>query len=159
LVYRSLARHLKRIISDANPLATDLVYPLFGPQDYAIASDTDRRDLLQKLIDAGREHEYARANDLQNRFAQEYYRLGLHTEAKAQSDAILSQVEQRFTTHVFNDKICKDATDEQIKDALQNHVIEPICLKKAGQPQIASAAVLQALYFLTERCHIQWDKP
>jgi hypothetical protein len=130
----------------------------FGPSDYSRSSETDRRDLLQKLIDAGREHEYQDANDLQNRFAQQYYRLGLHSGAKEQHDAILSEVEQRFITHVYHDKICKDADDEQIKSALQEHVIEAVCAKKLNGHAIGQSAVLQALYFLTESCHIRWDK-
>ncbi|HJT42098.1 MAG TPA: ABC-three component system protein [Rhizomicrobium sp.] len=154
LVYRSLQRHLSPLVKDAPvPQGSSP----FAPSDYTAASEADRRDLLQKLIDAGREHEYPQANDLQNRFARDYYRLGLHTEAKQQSDAVLSQVEQRFITHVFHEKICKDATDDEIKNALQAHVIDAI--SATTNPPAAQAAVLQALYFLTERCHIRWDKP
>lgn len=159
LVYRSLGRHVAPIVEPIQSVDGQPVPSLFGPYDYAGASESDRRDLLQKLIDAGREHEYPRANELQNRFAQDYYRLGLHTEAKEKSDAILSEVEQRFTTHVYHERICKDATDDQIKDALQTHVIDAICAKGAVSGAIAQASVLQALYFLTERCHIRWDKP
>ncbi|MCP5411438.1 MAG: alpha/beta hydrolase [Alphaproteobacteria bacterium] len=150
-VYRSLQRHLLPLVNDAPAVSSST---LFGPADYTAASENDRRDLLQKLIDAGREHEYPQANEMQNRFARDYYRLGLYTEAKQQSDAVLSQVEQRFITHVFNEKICKDASDDDIKSALQAHVIDAISSKTIGQ-----AAVLQALYFLTEQCHIRWDKP
>ena len=128
----------------------------FRHEDYATSVAPDRRDLQQKLIDASREHEYRRANYLQNKFAQNYYRLGLHTEAKTRSDAILSAVEQRFTTHVYNAKICRGASDDEIKAALQTQVIDPIC-NGPGEAQPSPTAILQALYFLTEQCFIQWD--
>ncbi|MCB0827088.1 MAG: alpha/beta hydrolase, partial [Armatimonadetes bacterium] len=104
------------------------------------------------------EHEYQKANDLQNKFARRYHKLGLYTEAKQKNDAVLSTVEQRFITHVFNPKICNGASDDEIAAALQNQVIDPIAANATlGQP--SPSAVLQALYFLTEQCYIQWDKP
>lgn len=161
MVYRSVRRHLTRVIAECSGLSTENSKgqkTAFTTQDYSTASTNDRRDLLQKLIDAGREHEYRQANELQNRFAQNYYRLGLYTESKQRSDAILSEVEQRFLTHVYHAKICKGAPDEEIKDALQNDVVEPICSKHTTVGEVTQATVLQALYFLTERCHIRWDK-
>ena len=157
LIYISLCRHIEKALKGcpAN-LASD--ENSFGADDYSQASETDRRTLLQKLIDAGREHEYQKANDLQNKFARRYHKLGLYTEAKQKNDAVLSTVEQRFITHVFNPKICNGASDDEIAAALQNQVIDPIAANAAlGQP--SPSAVLQALYFLTEQCYIQWDKP
>jgi hypothetical protein len=116
--------------------------------------------LLQKLIDAGREHEYQKVNDLQNKYAQRYYKLGLYTEAKARSDAVLASVEQRFITHVYNTKICKGASDEEVASALQEHVIDAVCNSSSpGGGSVSPGVVLQALYFLTEQCYIQWDRP
>jgi hypothetical protein len=85
------------------------------------------------MIDAGREDEYATANDLQNRFARQYYRHGLYTEAKTNTDAILSQVEQRFITHVY-DKLRKRASYEEIASALQAHVIDPSQCRTSAKP-------------------------
>lgn len=155
MIFISLERHIRELVKTCSlrhggsPFESD---------DYAQKSASDRRDLLQKLIDAGREHEYPMANDLQNKFAQKYYKLGLYTEAKSQSDAVLDSVQQRFITHVYNAKICTGASDEEISDALQKQVIDPIskgCLTGTGN--ITANNVLQALYFLTEQCHIQWD--
>jgi hypothetical protein len=159
LVYTSLCRHLGNVLKRCS-VATSLntTVDSFAPDDYSAASETDRRDLLQKLIDAGREHEYQRANNLQNKFAQRYHKLGLHTEAKRKSDAILSAVEQRFTTHVYGAKICKGATDDEVAAALQTHVIDQLC-SGTGQQYLSPTAILQALYFLTEQCYIQWDAP
>ncbi|WP_330220417.1 ABC-three component system protein, partial [Sulfitobacter sp. HI0076] len=98
-----------------------------GPYDYSKPAEHDRRTLQEKLIDAGREYEYATANSLQNRFARTYYRLGLFTEAKTRHDTILSVVEQRFLTHVYGPKICAGAPESEIAAALQEHVIDPLC--------------------------------
>lgn len=157
LIFTSLCRHLKAVLKQCPlPAPEDGAFDSFAPDDYSAGSASDRRDLLQKLIDAGREHEYQKANSLQNKFAQRYYKLGLHTEAKTKSDAVLSAVEQRFTTHVYGGRICKGATDDEIAAALQAHVIDPMCGGK-GKDRLSPTAILQALYFLTEQCYIQWD--
>ena len=158
LIFISLVRHIKVTLKSCPecPVADDS----FAADDYAQLSKTNRRDLLQKLIDAGREHEYQKANDLQNKFAQRYYKLGLYTEAKVRSDEILASVEQRFITHVYNTRICKGASDDEIADALQEHVIDPVCASgRLGGGSVSASVVLQALYFLTEQCYIQWDRP
>jgi hypothetical protein len=157
LIFTSLCRHLKEVLKGCPPpKGNGTGLGSFGTDDYAAPSDSDRRDLLKKLIDAGREHEYQKANDLQNKFAQRYYKLGLYTEAKAKSDAILASVEQRFLTHVYANKICKGASDDEIANALQENVIDALCCCK-DENCPSPAAVLQALYFLTEQCYIQWD--
>jgi hypothetical protein len=102
----SLLRHIRGVLEACVPCATG---DSFAADDYAQLSGSDRRDLLQKLIAAGREHEYSKANDFQNKFAQRYYKLGLYTEAKNRRGAVLASVEQRFITHVFNAKICTGA--------------------------------------------------
>lgn len=157
LIYTSLCRHLRSVLKKCPSAASAACHnDSFAADDYSATSALDRRDLLQKLIDAGREYEYQKANDLQNKFAQRYYKLGLHTEAKNKSDAVLSAVEQRFTTHVYSARICKGASDDEIAAALQAHVIDPICSGR-GPDYLSATAVLQALYFLTEQCYIQWD--
>jgi protein SERAC1 len=155
LIYSSICRHLKSILNVCPAPADDAAS--FASDDYSTKSAGDRRDLLQKLIDAGREHEYQKANDLQNKFAQRYYKLGLHTGARTKSDDVLSRVEQRFVTHVYQSKICKGATDDEIADALQINVIDAICNVGVDGKNLSPTAVLQALYFLTEQCYIQWD--
>lgn len=157
LIYLSVCRHIEKVRVVA-PMPAGLNGRELAADDYSQASDTDRRTLLQKLIDAGREHEYQKANDLQSKFARKYYKLGLYTDAKSNNDAVLSAVEQRFITHVFNPKICGGASDDDIAAALQVNVIDPITSSSSlGNPSPSS--VLQALYFLTEQCYLQWDKP
>jgi hypothetical protein len=156
-IYISLVRHIAGVLKSCPPpIACDV----FAADDYAQKSEADRRDLLQKLIDAGREREYRRANDLQNKFAQRYYKLGLYTDARNKSDELLANVEQRFITHVYSTKICRGAPDDDIAEAVQTHVIDALAgTKVAGAGNVSPAVVLQALYFLTEQCFIQWDAP
>jgi hypothetical protein len=163
-IYRSIHTHLKRVLAKcavSSPITTVITNgdTIFGPDDYAQASDSDRRDLLQKLIDSSREHEFQNANDHQNKFAQRYYRLGLHTEAKLKNDQLLSDVEQRFNLHVYQNKICRAASDDEIARAIQTDVIDAICTKYQSEPTVSSTGVLRALYFLTQQCHIRWDHP
>ena len=152
LIYSSIVRHLKDQLSDV--LADSSAFQEDG---YTDKSDTDRRDLLEKLIAANREHEYDQANNFQNKFAQNYLKLGLFTSAKEENDKLLSEVETRFVTHVYHPLICKHASDEAIRAALQSDVIDPICANRAGQKNFSEKTVLSALYFLTEQCHIRWD--
>ena len=159
IIYLSLCRHMKGLWVDGVASGAAQADGLFDADDYKAPSDSDRRDLLQKLIDAGREHEYSLANAYQNQFAQKYNKLGLFTDAKQRSDALLSAVEQRFVTHVYSEQICKHASDKEIADALQEHVIDALCKPNGSGPAPSAKAVLQALYFLTEQCYIRWDAP
>ena len=126
-------------------------------EEYEERSTQDRRDLLQKLIDAGREHEYGYANDAQNSFARRYTKTGLMTAAREDHDNLLSEVETRFVTHVYHPLICKSAPDEDIRTALQDRVIDPLCVRTIGGTRFNSKSVLSALYYLTEQCYIRWD--
>ena len=60
-------------------------------------------------------------------------------------------------------KIAPDLTDQEIAEiaeALQAHVIDALAGKSVvGVSNISPTVVLQALYFLTEQCFIQWDAP
>lgn len=152
LIYSSILRHIKNQFSDV--LADSSAFQEDG---YTDKCENDRRDLLEKLIAANREHEYPQANNFQNKFAQNYLRLGLFTSAKEENDKLLSEVETRFVTHVYHPLICKHASDEAIRAALQTDVIDPICANRAGQKNFSEKTVLSALYFLTEQCHIRWD--
>ena len=159
IIYVSLCRHVRAVYKQCRAERVHDSSSAFNADDYGAASDGDRRDLLQKLIDAGREHEYQMANDYQNKFAQKYYQLGLLTEAKLNSDELLSSVHQRFVTHVYAPRICRKASDDDIAAALQTNVIDAVCVGQPGKPAVSATAVLQALYFLTEQCYIRWDAP
>lgn len=156
--YLSVRRHIGKVLEGCPAISDGELDAAFAPDDYSAPSEDDRRTLQEKLIDAGREYDYANANNLQNRFARKYHKLGLFTEAKTRHDTILSAVEQRFLTHVYGPKICAGAPESEIAAALQEHVIDPLCAS-TEHGNLANSTVLQALYYLTEQCHIQWDKP
>lgn len=152
IIYAGIQRHLRNL--DASLPATS---GAFNEEGYADKSDHDRRDLLTKLIAANLEHEYDFANNYQNKFAQNYLRLGLYTAERDENDKLLSEVEQRFTTHVYHPLICKNASDDKVRSALQTHVIDPICEKRKDHRNFSEKTVLSALYYLTEQCHVRWD--
>lgn len=154
ILYRSLCRHLGKHLASMTPS----VSAQFDIDDYGQPSEQDRRDLLQKLTDAGREHQYEGAREDQTKFAQRYYKLGLHTEAKLLHDDLLSHIEQRFKQHVYEDKICKNASSEEISNAIQTNVIDPIYAQFKSQ-NVSPTSIRRAIYFLTEQCHIRWDAP
>ena len=156
IVYLGIKRHLQKVLKSINLASLE-------PDDdseiesYEDKSEGDRRDLLQKLIDAGREYEYAYANDAQNRFARRYIKTGLFTAAREDHDNLLSEIETRFVTHVYHPLICSGADDDAIPQALQYNVIDPLASKQIGSVRINAKLVLSGLYYLTEQCHIKWD--
>ena len=158
LLYLSLKRRIHRII-----VATDSFAPPSDSEtwvdDYQEKSADDRRDLLQKLIDAGREHEYTYANNAQNRFARHYASTGLLKAAREDHENLLSEVETRFMTHVYHPLICRSAPDTDVRDALQKMVLDPLTSRLVGGTRFSPTFVLNALYFLTEQCYIRWDTP
>ena len=158
MVYRGVKRRIQKLVQ----LTQDSDYVAGSPtlmEDYEERSAEDRRDLHQKLIDAGREHEYVYANSLQNRFARRYTKTGLLTAAREDHDNLLSEVETRFVTHVYHPLICRSASETTIAEALQVRVIDPLVGKSMGGTRFDAKSVLSALSFLTEQCYIHWDGP
>lgn len=156
VVYLGVKRHVSNLIRtvlEEKPAANTE----FLGMDYSKKSNKDRRDLLEKLVDADLEHEYQTANDAQNEFARSFAKTGLYTAARDDHDMLLSEVETRFITQIYHPLICKDSEDEKIKTAIQEKVIDAIAKRKIGETQFAPKVVLCALYYLTEQCHIKWD--
>ncbi|MBI1308642.1 MAG: alpha/beta hydrolase [Proteobacteria bacterium] len=149
-LYSGIKLHVQKLLQELKPST------LFDVEDYGQKEESDRRNLLQKLIDANKEHEYPRANNMQNKFAMKYQREGLLTEAKAANDRLLSDVLQRFLVHVYHAKISKNAPEDEVTKALQHDVIDAI---RKEDKTISPTAILQALYFLADQCYISWDKP
>ncbi len=158
-VYAGLENHVKLVLQMVLDEAAADIEAFGEGDDYSKKADHDRRDLLEKLIAAGREHEYETANNFQSGFARNYLKLGLHTPAREENDKLLSEVETRFLTHVFHPLICKSGTEDQIRNSLQADVIDPLCAKYDGKRRFSEKTVLRALYYLTEQCHIRWDAP
>jgi len=158
-VYAGLENHIKITLVSVMDEAVSDIASFGDSDDYSVKADHDRRDLLEKLIAADREHEYETANNYQSGFARNYLKLGLHTPAREQNDRLLSEVEQRFVTHIFHPLICQSGTEEEIRTSLQSKVIDPLCQKYDDKNGFSEKTVLRALYYLTEQCHIRWDAP
>ncbi len=156
IVYLGIKRHIQNTLEEISNESSQANGKFVGA-NYSKKSDGDRRDLLQKLIDSDREHEYAIANDAQNSFARDYAKTGLFSAARNDHEALLSEVETRFVTHVYLPLICKGASDNAIRMALQSDVIDALALKCIGETKFSARIVLNALYYLTEQCHIRWD--
>ena len=159
IVYLGIKRHVQKVISTAKRAESAKRPFAVESDDYTERSNIDRRTLLEKLIEAGRQHEYDYANEAQNEFARQYTKIGLFTAAREDHDILLSEVETRYVTHVYHPLICKSATDEEIRLAIQERVIDPLSSKSIGGTRFSSKAILRALYFLTEQCYIRWDVP
>lgn len=65
LIYSGVKRHIQKLLKELSSKLPN-GESIFMGADYISKSDGDRRDLLQKLIDADREHEYDFANNAQN---------------------------------------------------------------------------------------------
>lgn len=150
VVYLGVKRHIRN-------LCDSLSAAMPGSDDYSIKSSSDRRDLLNKLIDADREHEYNFANDAQNKFARKLAKIGLFNSARNDHDLLLTEVESRFFLHIYHPLICKNASDSEITKALQAQLIDPLANKKLGGTVFNAKDIHCALYYLTEQCHIRWD--
>lgn len=156
IVYLGVKRHIRNALGSFERSASETDSRRLG-SDYAKKSVRDRRDLLEKLTDAGKEHEYGYANDAQNGFARQYTRTGLLTAARDDHEGLLSEIETRFITHVYHPLICRSAEDRDVRRAIQEQVIDPLAGKEIGGTRFTSVEVLRGLYYLTEQCHIRWD--
>lgn len=151
LVYLGTSRHLKKLDQSVR-----IDFGVTG-EGYSEKAIDDRRDLLQKLIDAGREHEYPKANNAQSKFARQYRRTGLFTKAREDHDLFLAEIESRFLMHIYHPLICADASDADIRGGLQTYIFEPLNGKRFGETKFDAMAVLNGLYYLTEQCNLRWD--
>jgi hypothetical protein len=158
IIYLGIKRHIGKLVNSVLESSASNRVDILGI-DYESQNSGDRRDLLNKLIDADREHEYALANNAQNEFAREFARTGLFTSARNDYERLLSEIETRFVSHIYHPLICKAASDDKVRTAIQSQIFDPISSKKIGETQFSSRTVLSAMYFLTEQCHIRWDSP
>ena len=154
VVYLGVLRRLKKIAQEHEHRA---VTDEFAPDDLQ-ARGEDRRTLLEKLASAGREHEYMFANESQNRFAREFAKQGLITSKSRLHDNLLADVQQYFQTLIYHPLICTGADNAAISAAILREVIEPLSAKYC-ENQASTKTIMNALYFLTERCHVRWDAP
>lgn len=152
VLYLGIKRHLSNLLNDI-PLGCNI-----DPgESFANPSETDRRSLFEKFVDANRESEYSIANEGQNKFAQKLTKIGLFSSTRADYDLLMDTVRQRFVLHVYSPLICQGAEYSAISDAIQTKIIDPVAGERIGSSKFKPQDVLNALYFLTEQCHISWD--
>ncbi len=157
VVYLSIKRRLKNLLPPQS-FGADEEAGLFDEDDLGVESAGDRRDLLTKMVAAGREHEYPFANESQNRFARSFIQTGLKSGPNGHYNSLLADIEQRFQALIYHPLICNGADDAAVSLAIQTHIVEPLSQKYSAQKATAKT-IMNALYFLTERCHVRWDKP
>lgn len=157
-VYMGVKRRIEKLV-ELTQVSDNVSDGFTLAEDYEEKSTDDRRDLHQKLMEAGREHEYSYGNNAQNSFARRYTKTGLLTAAREDHNNLLSAVETRFVMHVYHPLICQSASDEDVAMALQDRVIDPLAGKPIGGTKFDEKSVYSALYYLTEQCYIRWDPP
>jgi protein SERAC1 len=158
VLYLGIRRRLVSLLSNPPAPTETGDSTSFDDDGLSSESDRDRRDLLEKMAAAGREHEYNFANDSQNRFARAFVKHGLKTASSNLYNGLLADIEQRFQSLVYHPLICAGADNKTILNAVQVQVVDPLSLKYADKNATAKT-IMNAIYFLTERCHIRWDKP
>jgi len=154
VVYLGILRRLRKIAHTHQHLA---VTQEFAPDDLQEPGG-DRRSLLEKMAAAEREDEYQFANESQNRFAREFARQGLITGKSRLHGNLLADVETYFQNLIYHPLICAGADNAAISAAILRDVIEPLSFKYSAN-QASTKTIMNALYFLTERCHVRWDAP
>lgn len=157
LIYTSIRHRLRKLAPPACPSDTSAAGG-FTDDDLDEPSTGDRRDLMSKMVAAGRDHQYDFANDSQSKFARPFLRSGLKTSISAVYKNLLADIEQRFQSLIFHPLICNGADEATIATAIQTQIVDPLSQKYASDNATAKT-IMNALYFLTERCHIRWDKP
>ena len=155
VVYLGILRRLQQLATEHEH---QMLSDKFAADDLHERSEGDRRTLLEKMASASREHEYMFANDSQNRFARDFFRHGLITSKAQLHNNLLADIEQRFHSLIYYPLICNGADNATISAAIVRDVVEPLSTKYNAN-QASAKTIMNALYFLTERCHVRWDRP
>ena len=124
---------------------------------YTTMADHDRRDLAQKLSDAGRSYAIADAKRKKERFNMALQRHIAQPSAVARYTRLMADVESRFNRHVGR-VLASHGDDATIDQAVQDQVISPcIANNSTGDIEITAGLVDGALYYLVGNCHLAWD--
>ncbi len=157
VIYRSVFSRLKAKLLEI-AVAGGAKCAEFEGDDLSSHSESDRRDLHEKMIAADREYEYSFANESQNRFARRFLKSGLQSSSLLLHNNMLADIDQRFQSLVYYPLICNGADKETVSIAVQERLVAPLS-EKYSKNSANERTVMDALYFLTERCHVRWDKP
>jgi protein SERAC1 len=126
-------------------------------QYYTTMADHDRRDLAQKLADAGRSYAIADAKRKKERFNMALQRHIAQPSAVTRYTQLMADVESRFNRHVA--RVIADRADgAAIDQAVQDQVIGPCtATHSSSDNEITAGLVDGALYYLAGNCHLAWD--
>lgn len=126
-------------------------------QYYMTLADGDRRDLEQKLADAGRTYAIADAKRKKERFNMTLQRHIAQPSAVTRYAKLMADVESRFNRHVVRE-IAHGADVAAVDRVVQEHVVEPcVSAHSTSEGQITAGLVDGALYYLAGNCHLAWD--
>ena len=126
-------------------------------QYYTSPAEGDRRDLEQKLADAGRSYAINDAKRKKERFNMALQRHIAQPSAVTRYAKLMADVESRFNRHVVRE-IAFGSDIATVDRAVQEQVIEPcVVAHSTGEGQITAGLVDGALYYLAGNCHLAWD--
>lgn len=124
---------------------------------YTTLADHDRRDLSQKLTDAGRAYAVGAAKRKKERFNMALQRHIAQPSAVTRYTQLLADVESRFSRHVAR-VIAANGSAAQVDQAVQDQVIAPCAVNHSSdENEITAGLVDGALYYLAGNCHLAWD--
>lgn len=126
-------------------------------QYFTTVAEDDRRDLAQKLADAGRIYAIPAAKRKKEQFNMALRRHIVQPSAVTRYTRLMSEVESRFNRHVLR-AIATGASDAEIDAIIQNDVISPCTALDASKDEPMTAGLADgALYYLAGNCHVAWD--
>jgi protein SERAC1 len=124
---------------------------------YTTMADHDRRDLAQKLADAGRSYAIADAKRKKERFNMALQRHIAQPSAVTRYTQLLADIESRFNRHVAR-VVAGHADAAAIDQVVQDQVVVPcIAAHSTSKNEITAVLVDGALYYLAGNCHLAWD--
>lgn len=145
--------------SDTSAMAETGVAPevLADFEYYTTMADHDRRDLAQKLADAGRSYAIADAKRKKERFNMALQRHIAQPSAVNRYTQLMADVESRFNRHVAR-VVADQADTAAIDKVVQDQVIDPCtATHSTSGNEITAGLVDGALYYLAGNCHLAWD--
>lgn len=126
-------------------------------QYFMTPAEVDRRDLEQKLTDAGRSYAITDAKRKKERFNMALQRNIAQPSAVTRYAKLMADVESRFNRHVVRE-IAHGADIAEVDRIVQEHVVAPcVSAHSTGEGQITAGLVDGALYYLAGNCHLAWD--
>jgi protein SERAC1 len=124
---------------------------------YTTMAEHDRRDLEQKLSDAGRGYAIRDAKRKKERFNMALQRHIAQPSAVTRYTQLMADIETRFNRHVSR-VVAGDADAAAIDRAVQDQVIGPCTATHSTvENEITAGLVDGALYYLAGNCHLAWD--